>query len=664
MRKYKVQIIALALAHQWWGQQWCRNIENYADSVSRLERGRTYIRAGRVHEISIEQGELTKITTSVDGSMDYPYKVEIFIKPMDTDASNRLLRKIANLNAFKEGSIPEDYRFLFSLEEGGLFPTRSEIRFSCDCPDDAKLCKHIAAVLYGIGSILDQEPLLLFQFRGIDVDAYLDAEIRNKTNALLGYAKSFSDVERRIDDELISDFFGIDMVEMQSGEHCSSTDHITPESAEEVRTIIVEAKSFTPVRKPYRKRTEPEKKPVNPLLPDRMVIRQYELDGTLVAQFETYEEAAEKTGVAKRAMQRNVCGEKKSGGGFIWKKVPANTDKADIEPLVYSADPQKRPVAQFEYNGILVAEYSSIKEAARESGVNENGIRKVLQGTQKQAGGYFWEYCANALITKKPNADSCEMAEGIVANQECDLNTDLTNSECQESSTNQNSISAVDSSVSEQTTELLEGADHTAFEHTESAAAYVLCSNADESEERAENPDIAELAAQRQNPIKVNLVAEDSLGSEQATELLDGADHKTLDHAISTADDAFCADADESDESTGNSDVSDTTLQQQALEKDEVSAEGSLGSCKNADCVEDADPIVWEQTKCSYENTLTIDADESTENKTDNCISETINQPQESANGSGSETQLPITESGRKKKSFRDIITLLFRKKG
>ena len=52
--------------------------------------------------------------------------------------------------------------------ERGLFPKPREIRFNCSCPDWADLCKHSAAVLYGVGLQLDQKPDLLFTLRGVN----------------------------------------------------------------------------------------------------------------------------------------------------------------------------------------------------------------------------------------------------------------------------------------------------------------------------------------------------------------------------------------------------------------------------------------------------------------------------------------------------------------
>ena len=53
-------------------------------------------------------------------------------------------------------------------EGDGLFPSPTEIKLSCSCPDWADMCKHVAAALYGVGARLDEEPALLFELRGVD----------------------------------------------------------------------------------------------------------------------------------------------------------------------------------------------------------------------------------------------------------------------------------------------------------------------------------------------------------------------------------------------------------------------------------------------------------------------------------------------------------------
>ena len=80
-------------------------------------------------------------------------------------------------------------------QDTGLFPQPSEIRFACSCPDHASMCKHVAAVLYGVGARLDHRPELLFRLRAVDEtemlsnlgDALPDRRTqRDGTNTLVG----------------------------------------------------------------------------------------------------------------------------------------------------------------------------------------------------------------------------------------------------------------------------------------------------------------------------------------------------------------------------------------------------------------------------------------------------------------------------------------------
>jgi len=58
-----------------------------------------------------------------------------------------------------------------------MFPSPKEIKLNCNCPDWADLCKHLAAVLYGIGARLDEKPELFFLLRGVDQNELFSADI-------------------------------------------------------------------------------------------------------------------------------------------------------------------------------------------------------------------------------------------------------------------------------------------------------------------------------------------------------------------------------------------------------------------------------------------------------------------------------------------------------
>ncbi len=196
-----------SIVSNWWGQAWCENLEQYADFESRLERGRRYARTGAVVDLQISKG---KVLARVQGRRKTPYKVEIRISPLSEENCQRAIEKcgqrIDNLERLLQGDFPEELKTLF-LGSGGLFPTPKEISFSCSCPDWALMCKHVAAVLYGIGARFDENPLLFFELRGIDVGRFIDVTIENRVEQMLSHADAKSD--RIMSDADLKSIFGI-----------------------------------------------------------------------------------------------------------------------------------------------------------------------------------------------------------------------------------------------------------------------------------------------------------------------------------------------------------------------------------------------------------------------------------------------------------------------
>lgn len=197
------------LVQSWWGQAWCENLEQYADYESRLERGRRYVRTGAVVDLKIQKG---KVLARVQGTRKAPYKVEIEITPLSEERCQEIISlcgsRIENLEQLVLGTFPEDLKDLFTGEKG-LFPEPKEISFTCSCPDWALMCKHVAAVLYGIGIRFDENPLLFFELRGIDVERFIDVTIANRVESMLEHADAPSD--RIIEEENWMDIFGLDL---------------------------------------------------------------------------------------------------------------------------------------------------------------------------------------------------------------------------------------------------------------------------------------------------------------------------------------------------------------------------------------------------------------------------------------------------------------------
>ena len=99
------------IAKSWWGMAWCKNIEQYADYVSRIERGKRYVRSGAVVDLQIVKG---KVKARVQGTRKTPYKVEINISPLKEEVCEDIIEKcssqIQNLQELVNGQFPESLK--------------------------------------------------------------------------------------------------------------------------------------------------------------------------------------------------------------------------------------------------------------------------------------------------------------------------------------------------------------------------------------------------------------------------------------------------------------------------------------------------------------------------------------------------------------------------
>ena len=196
------------IASKWWGKAWNKNLESYADFSNRIGRGRSYVRNGAVLDLKIKEG---KVEALVQGSGSKPYSVIISIDKLSktkwdkiTDLCNH---KIDTMETLLAGKFPKEFEQVFSESKEGMFPSPREIHFNCSCPDSARVCKHIAAVLYGVGARLDEEPILFFKLRDIDFQELLKKSMEEKMQSMLKNSDKKS--KRTIDDENVFDLFGV-----------------------------------------------------------------------------------------------------------------------------------------------------------------------------------------------------------------------------------------------------------------------------------------------------------------------------------------------------------------------------------------------------------------------------------------------------------------------
>jgi len=162
-----IKIDGRLIARTFWGKAWCDNLESYSDFENRLPRGRTYVRNGSVVHLEINSG---KISALVSGSELYSVEITIssLPEPRWKDIKGRCAGAIGSLVELLRGQLSRNVMDVVTQRGEGLFPKPAEINMKCSCPDWAGMCKHVAAVMYGVGARLDDRPELLFLLRKVD----------------------------------------------------------------------------------------------------------------------------------------------------------------------------------------------------------------------------------------------------------------------------------------------------------------------------------------------------------------------------------------------------------------------------------------------------------------------------------------------------------------
>jgi uncharacterized Zn finger protein len=198
-----VVIKGTRIANTFWGKAWCENLEQYSDYANRLPRGRTYVRSGCVIDLKITRGVVNAL---VSGSRIYDVKVAVAPIPIQRwkAVCKDVAGRIDSLVSLIKGEFDKTISERLCQQKTGLFPQPAEIKFNCNCPDSARMCKHICAVLYGIGARLDENPELLFVLRDVKQADLI---------ASAGQRMTKPKPSRLLQSSNLSEIFGIEIVE-------------------------------------------------------------------------------------------------------------------------------------------------------------------------------------------------------------------------------------------------------------------------------------------------------------------------------------------------------------------------------------------------------------------------------------------------------------------
>lgn len=201
-----VRVEGRQIARTFWGQSWCRHLEKFSDYANRLPRGRTYLRNGSVCHLAVLKGA---IHAKVMGS--FLYEVKVRVKPLPAQrwkaVKERCQGQVTSLLDLLRGRLSDHVMGAVTDRDRGLFPSPREISLDCSCPDWAEMCKHVAGVLYGVGTRLDEKPELLFLLRGVD-----HSELVGSAQAAGAIAKGAKGGKHtKLADSDLAEVFGIDL---------------------------------------------------------------------------------------------------------------------------------------------------------------------------------------------------------------------------------------------------------------------------------------------------------------------------------------------------------------------------------------------------------------------------------------------------------------------
>ncbi|MFC6285412.1 hypothetical protein ACFP3Q_05710 [Nocardioides sp. GCM10027113] len=156
-----------ARARSWWGKAWVRAVEEAAYTPEDLARARSLARGGHVGGLTTTPGGV--LAAVADG--DELWTVDCRLPLLDDVAQQALVEVVAagsgRVAELLAGRLPLE--LVEHAEEAGveLLPYGGELETSCTCDPWTDPCPHALAVLSQVAWLVEQDPLVLLQLRGL-----------------------------------------------------------------------------------------------------------------------------------------------------------------------------------------------------------------------------------------------------------------------------------------------------------------------------------------------------------------------------------------------------------------------------------------------------------------------------------------------------------------
>ena len=157
----------------WWGKAWVRAVEEAAYAEGDLRAGRTLARGGHVGQIATEPGRYVAAVEDGRGVWTVEGSIPV-LDPRDADALvEAVAAESGRVAALLRGDLP--HTLVEHAEEAGveLLPYGGELGSSCTCDHWTDPCRHALAVLQQLTWVIEGDPFVLLQLRGLPRDELL-----------------------------------------------------------------------------------------------------------------------------------------------------------------------------------------------------------------------------------------------------------------------------------------------------------------------------------------------------------------------------------------------------------------------------------------------------------------------------------------------------------
>ena len=292
-----------------WGKAWCRNLLQYSDYENRMPRGRSYVRHGSVIHLEIEAGKIRALVSGRE-----LYEVEIGIRPLPKKRWEAIrgecAGEIESLVELLEGKPPRRVMEIVTRPGDGLFPAPKEIELGCSCPDWAEMCKHVAAVLYGVGVRLDTDPEQLFRLRSVD-----------PTDLVSTLAEPPPEDEDALAGEDLSAMFGIDLEDDDAPSVRSAKKAATRRRVVRKKAARRKVTRKAATRKKVVRKAATRKKVVRKAATRKKIVRKAATRKKIVRKAATRKKAVRKTATRKKAVRKTATRKKVTRKKVAGKRV-------------------------------------------------------------------------------------------------------------------------------------------------------------------------------------------------------------------------------------------------------------------------------------------------------------------------------------------------------